>query len=94
MASMTKDIEQSVRALESALSTLETAVKRRVEAGSEDLQVEIQTLSSDRAYLAEKLDKSSAKIETLEAVNRDVSARLATAMETVSAVLQADLEEV
>jgi prefoldin subunit 5 len=94
MASMTKDIEQSVRALESALSTLEAAVKRRVEAGSEDLQIEVQTLSSDRARLAENLDKSSARIEALEAINRDVSARLATAMETVSAVLQAELEDV
>ena len=94
MASMTKDIEQSVRGLEIALSTLETAVKKRIEAGSDNLQIEVQTLSSDRARLAETLDKSSARIEALEAINRDVSKRLAAAMETVSAVLQADLEEV
>lgn len=93
MASMAKDVEQSVRALESALSRLESAIKRRVEAGSEDLRIEVQTLSSDRARLAENLDKSAAKIEALETVNRDVSKRLSAAMESVSAVLQAELED-
>ncbi len=93
---MKKNIEQSVKALENALSALEAAVKRRTEgqAGADDLEAEIQTLSADRARLAERLDGAAAKIETLEAVNRDVSSRLVNAMETVSAVLQAELEEV
>lgn len=93
---MKKNIEQSVKALEHAISRLESAVKRQTSAqsGADGLESEIQTLSADRARLADRLDRATAKIESLEAVNRDVSGRLVTAMETVSAVLQAELEEV
>lgn len=95
MDSMAANVEQSLKALESAISKLEAAIERRVarQAGSEDMQSEIQTLGADRARLADKLDKATAKIESLESVYRDVSNRLVTAMETVSAALQAELED-
>jgi predicted nuclease with TOPRIM domain len=95
MDSMAANVEQSLKALESAISKLEAAIERRVarQAGSDDMQSEIQTLSADRARLADKLDKATAKIESLEIVYRDVSNRLVTAMETVSAALQAELED-
>ena len=64
-----------------------------IRAGESDLGLEVQTLSADRARLADKLDQASAQIESLKAVNRNVSDRLVSAMETVSAVLQAELEE-
>lgn len=93
---MKANIENSVKSLENAISKLESAVRRQLEirAGAIDLGLEVQTLSADRARLADKLDQASAKIESLQAVNRDVSDRLVTAMETVSAVLQAEPKEV
>lgn len=93
---MKANIENSVKSLENAISKLESAVRRQLEirAGATDLGLEVQTLSADRARLADKLDQASAKIESLQAVNRDVSDRLVTAMETVSAVLQAEPKEV
>ena len=95
MDSMTTNVEQSLQALESAINKLEGAIERRInrQAGSDDMQAEIQTLSADRAKLADNLDKATAKIESLENVYSDVSNRLVTAMETVSAVLQAELED-
>ena len=95
MDSMPTNVEQSLQALDSAISKLEAAIERRIhrQAGSDDMQAEIQTLSADRARLADNLDKATAKIESLEIVYRDVSGRLVTAMETVSAVLQAELED-
>ena len=95
MDSMTTNVEQSLQALESAISKLEAAIERRMnrQAGSDDMQAEIQTLSADRVRLADNLDKATAKIESLEIVYRDVSNRLVTAMETVSTVLQAELED-
>ena len=95
VGTMKANLEKSVKSLEGAISKLETAVRRQMEiqAGENDLGLEVQTLSADRARLADKLDQASAKIEDLQAVNRNVSDRLVSAMETVSAVLQAELEE-
>ncbi len=95
MDSKTSSVEQSLQALENAIGSLEAAIERRTQRQSEsgDMEAEIQTLSADRAQLADNLDKANAKIESLETVYRDVSNRLVNAMETVSAVLQADLED-
>jgi predicted nucleic acid-binding Zn-ribbon protein len=95
MDAMTSSVEQSMQALENAISKLEAAIERRCNRAAEstDMEAEIQTLSADRAQLADNLDKANAKIESLETVYRDVSNRLVTAMETVSAVLQSELED-
>jgi predicted nucleic acid-binding Zn-ribbon protein len=95
MDSMTTNVEQALQALENAIGKLEAAIERRVdrETGSNDMQAEIQTLSADRAQLADRLDKATARIESHETVYREVSTRLVTAMETVSAVLQAEMED-
>ena len=94
MDSKTSSVEQSMQALETAIGKLEAAIERRDQRQSEsgDMEAEIQTLSADRARLAENLDKANAKIESLETVYKDASNRLVNAMETVSAVLKADLE--
>ena len=83
-----------MQALETAIGKLEAAIERRDQRQSEsgDMEAEIQTLSADRARLADNLDKANAKIESLETVYKDASNRLVNAMETVSAVLKADLE--
>ncbi|HSM42792.1 MAG TPA: DUF4164 family protein [Afifellaceae bacterium] len=94
MDSKTSSVEQSMQALETAIGKLEAAIERREQRQSEsgDMEAEIQTLSADRARLADNLDKANAKIESLETVYKDASNRLVNAMETVSAVLKADLE--
>ncbi len=87
--------EQAVKRLEAALQTLELAVEERLSlsAGSDSLSEEVQMLSSDRTRLAETLDQAQARAAKLETINRDVTRRLDSAIETISAVLAADEEE-
>jgi hypothetical protein len=71
-------------------STTEQAV-RRLEAALQTL--EVQMLSADRAQLAESLDQVQARASKLETINRDVSRRLDSAIETIKAVLDADEDQ-
>jgi Domain of unknown function (DUF4164) len=91
---MPSTTEQAVRRLETALQTLEHVVEARISfsAGSGDLAEEVQMLSSDRARLAETLDQAQARAAKLETINRDVSRRLDSAIDTIRAVLAADEE--
>jgi hypothetical protein len=86
--------EQAVRRLEAALRGLEHAVEQRLSlaAGADGLADEVEMLTADRARLAENLDQSLARAAKLEAVNRDVSRRLDTAIEAVRGVLQEAME--
>lgn len=96
---MSSSTEQAVKRLEDALQTLEHVVEQRLsqtagaDARSEDaLSEEVQMLTSDRARLAESLDQIQARAAKLETINRDVSRRLDSAIETIRAVLAADEE--
>jgi hypothetical protein len=91
---MPSTTEQGVKRLEAALRSLELAVERRLSqsAGAEGLTEEVQMLTADRARLAESLDQAQARAARLENVNRDVSRRLATAVETISSVIATDAE--
>ena len=91
---MPSPTEQAVKRLEAALQTLEHVVEERLSlsAGADTLAEEVQMLSSDRARLAEKLDQAQARAAKLETINRDVSRRLDSAIETIRAVLAADEE--
>ena len=84
--------EAAVKRLEAALSSLEFAVEQRLSrsVGAEGLADEVQMLTADRARLAEALDAAQARASKLEHVNRDVSRRVATAVETIRAVLGGD----
>lgn len=75
--------------LDKALAALDDAVERTAELRREyaDAEEEAQRLNSDRARLADELDKSEARAERLEDVNKEVSRRLVAAMETIRAVL-------
>ena len=87
--------EQAVRRLEAALQSLEIAIEQRLslrEVG-EDLSAEVEMLSADRARLAESLDQSQARVVRLEGVNRDVSRRVANAVETIQSVLETEGEK-
>ena len=87
--------EQAVRRLEAALQSLEIAIEQRLSLRDigEDLSADVEMLSADRARLAESLDQSQARLVRLEGVNRDVSRRLANAVETIQSVLETEGEK-
>ena len=91
---MPSGTEQAVRRLEAALRSLEAAVDERLSRspGAEGLADEVQMLTADRSRLAEHLDEAQARAVKLENVNRDVSRRLASAVETIRSVLGAEAE--
>lgn len=85
-------LEAAQARLTSALATLEEAARRRLEAerGVAHLRVQYEAADTDRARLAEELDRSMDRIATLEATNRDVARKLDQAIETVRQILAAD----
>ncbi len=84
-------LADAVKRLETAVSHLETAVQRRLDADRSlnALQDDLQRLGEDRSQLAASLDESEARASRLEEANKDVSRRLVSAMETIRSVLDA-----
>ncbi|WP_421857354.1 DUF4164 domain-containing protein [Oricola sp.] len=75
--------------LDKALETLDDAVDRHMEVRENyrDAEEEVQRMNSDRGRLAEELDAAESRAERLEDVNKEVSRRLVSAMETIRAVI-------
>ncbi|GHC77251.1 DUF4164 domain-containing protein [Limoniibacter endophyticus] len=88
---MTGDLtlKEVIVSLENAMSRLEDAVALRLEneLDYQEAEAEVQRMNADRSRLAQELDSSESKAERLEEVNKEVSRRLVTAMETIRAVL-------
>ncbi|MGK6311986.1 DUF4164 domain-containing protein [Neorhizobium sp. DT-125] len=84
-----KTIEMVISELRAAIGNLESAVDARIERQREaqDVEGEVRRVHADRARLAQELDQSQFRANRLEEVNREVSRRLVTAMETIRAVL-------
>ncbi|MFN7101301.1 MAG: DUF4164 domain-containing protein [Pseudorhizobium sp.] len=84
-----KTLDQVLAELKSAIGGLENAVDMRLEhqRQSADAEGEVRRVHADRARLAQELDQSQFRANRLEEVNREVSRRLVTAMETIRAVL-------
>jgi chromosome segregation ATPase len=82
-------VDAALAALRQAIAGLENAVDVRIEAQRENSEVEgeVRRVHADRARLAQELDQSEFRANRLEEVNREVSRRLVTAMETIRAVL-------
>ncbi|NJL08535.1 MAG: DUF4164 domain-containing protein [Methylacidiphilales bacterium] len=82
-------LETAARRLTAALDQLEAAVERRLaqERRHAALEAQVQALGVDRARLASELDQIRHRADELEGANRDVSHRLAVAMETIRTVL-------
>ncbi|MHA7968167.1 DUF4164 domain-containing protein [Rhizobium terricola] len=82
-------VEAALGALRQAVAGLENAIDMRIEAQRESGEVEgeVRRVHADRARLAQELDQSEFRANRLEEVNREVSRRLVTAMETIRAVL-------
>ncbi|WP_173933387.1 DUF4164 domain-containing protein [Chelativorans sp. Marseille-P2723] len=73
------------RAIEGLEASAEAHLERRREFA--EAEAEVQRMGADRARLAQEVDKAEARAERLAEVNREVSRRLVTAMETIRAVL-------
>ncbi|CAN7445307.1 MULTISPECIES: DUF4164 domain-containing protein [Neorhizobium] len=84
-----KTIDMVISELRAAIGGLESAVDARIERQREtqDVEGEVRRVHADRARLAQELDQSQFRANRLEEVNREVSRRLVTAMETIRAVL-------
>ena len=84
-----KTIDMVISELRAAIGGLESAVDARIERQRETQGVEgeVRRVHADRARLAQELDQSQFRANRLEEVNREVSRRLVTAMETIRAVL-------
>ena len=84
-----KTIQVALSELSSAITSLENALDMRLERQRENAEVEgeVKRVHVDRARLAQELEQSQFRANRLEEVNREVSRRLVTAMETIRAVL-------
>jgi peptidoglycan hydrolase CwlO-like protein len=91
---MTSGVEGILHRLDQALEQLESAVdKCHHQLGQmEHLRSEVQTLSADRAQLADRLDKAEARAARLEGANRDASRRIIFAVEAIRDVVDATRE--
>jgi septal ring factor EnvC (AmiA/AmiB activator) len=82
-------VRTAIDELRQALGELDHALDMRFERerDSAELEGEVRRVHSDRSRLAQELDQSDFRANRLEEVNREVSRRLVTAMETIRAVL-------
>ncbi|WP_068087100.1 DUF4164 family protein [Polycladidibacter stylochi] len=85
-----QELNKALERLTSSVAKLEQVAGARMsEAQSmETLEIDVQRLAEDRAELAARLDHAEAKADRLESVNKDVSRRLVTTMETIRSVLE------
>lgn len=84
-----KTVRAAIEELRSAVGNLENAVDGRFdrERDHSEIEGEVRRVNVDRSRLAQELDQSQFRANRLEEVNREVSRRLVTAMETIRAVL-------
>jgi septal ring factor EnvC (AmiA/AmiB activator) len=82
-------VKAAIEELRDALNGLDRAIDMRFERerDSAEMEQEIRRVHADRSSLAQDLDQSQFRANRLEEVNREVSRRLVTAMETIRAVL-------
>ena len=82
-------VRAAIEELRKALSSLDNALDLRFERERDrgDVESEVRRVNTDRSRLAQELDQSEFRANRLEEVNREVSRRLVTAMETIRAVL-------
>jgi len=84
-----KTVDAALADLRTAISGLENAIDVRFERERDQSEVEgeVRRVHTDRSRLAQELDQSEFRANRLEEVNREVSRRLVTAMETIRVVL-------
>ncbi|NVD41520.1 DUF4164 domain-containing protein [Ensifer sp. HO-A22] len=84
-----KTVKAAIDELKNAVQSLENAIDSRFdrERYLGEFEGEVRRVNTDRSRLAQELDQSQFRANRLEEVNREVSRRLVTAMETIRAVL-------
>ncbi len=84
-----KTVKAAIDELRNAVQSLEIAIDGRFdkERDVSEFEGEVRRVNEDRSRLAQELDQSQFRANRLEEVNREVSRRLVTAMETIRAVL-------
>ncbi len=84
-----KTVKTAIDDLRAALAGLDRAIDGRFERerDKDEIEQEVRRVHVDRSRLAQELDQSEFRANRLEEVNREVSRRLVTAMETIRAVL-------
>jgi hypothetical protein len=84
-------VEAAIRRLQAALDAIEVASERHLEARARDagLAGRVHVLNTDRARLADELDRTTAHSKQLESTNREVAERIDTAMASIRAVITA-----
>jgi septal ring factor EnvC (AmiA/AmiB activator) len=89
MTATGKTMNAALAEMRSAIAGLENAIDMRIERQREsgEVESEVRRVHADRSKLAQELDQSEFRANRLEEVNREVSRRLVTAMETIRAVL-------
>ena len=82
-------VRTAVEELRKAIASLDNALDMRFERERDqgEIEGEVRRVNTDRSRLAQELDQSELRANRLEEVNREVSRRLVTAMETIRAVL-------
>ena len=82
-------VKTAIEELRGALGDLDRAIDLRFERerDSGEMEQEIRRIHADRSRLGQELDQAEFRANRLEEVNREVSRRLVTAMETIRAVL-------
>lgn len=84
-----KSVKTAIEELRNAVAGLENAVDGRFDKEKDKIEYEseVRRVNTDRSRLAQELDQAEFRANRLEEVNREVSRRLVTAMETIRAVL-------
>jgi hypothetical protein len=84
-----KTVNAAIEELRNAIQSLEIAIDGRFDKEKDvsEFEGEVRRVNTDRSRLAQELDQSQFRANRLEEVNREVSRRLVTAMETIRAVL-------
>lgn len=82
-------LDAAAKRLTLALDAFEAAIERRrtADRSQGDLAAQLQAMGNDRARLAGELDSATARARQLEAANREVAARLDSAIETIRTVI-------
>ncbi|MFB2553422.1 DUF4164 domain-containing protein [Ensifer soli] len=82
-------VAAAIEELRAAVRGLDGAIDARFarERDQGEIEGEVRRVNTDRSRLAQELDQSQFRANRLEEVNREVSRRLVTAMETIRAVL-------
>jgi chromosome segregation ATPase len=82
-------VRAAIEELRRAIGALDNALDMRFDRERDrgEVEGEVRRVNTDRSRLAQELDQSEFRANRLEEVNREVSRRLVTAMETIRAVL-------